>query len=175
MIAAGEAAGSLINGTTVSNPVGGGSTTLEDVVVNATTATTQTLVPVNIRDDGLGNLMMVTNRNEKEVILNDVVGTVDYENGVVCVGPINIGDTSDGTTRIPVVVLPKTGPITIPPGVDPTIFNPSVFPRDINTNPGAVASFDPFSFNGWNYGGSNINTITYPTGTFSYPELDSCF
>lgn len=175
LIAAGEAAGSLINGTTVSNPVGGGSTTLEDVVVNATTATTQTLVPVNIRDDGLGNLMMVTNRNEKEVILNDVVGTVDYENGVVCVGPINIGDTSDGTTRIPVVVLPKTGPITIPPGVDPTIFNPSVFPRDINTNPGAVASFDPFSFNGWNYGGSNINTITYPTGTFSYPELDSCF
>jgi hypothetical protein len=175
LIAAGQAAGSLINGTTISNPVGGGSTTLEDVVVNATTATTQTLVPVNIRDDGLGNLMMVTNRNEKEVILNDVVGTVDYERGVVCVGPINIGDSSDGTTRIPVVVLPKTGPITIPPGVDPTIFNPSVFPRDINTNPGAVASFDPFSFNGWNYGGSNINTITYPTGTFSYPELDSCF
>jgi len=175
LIAAGEAAGSLISGTTISNPVGGGSTTLEDVVVNATTATTQTLVPVNIRDDGLGNLMMVTNRNEKEVILNDVVGTVDYENGIVCVGPINIGDTSDGTTRVPVVVLPKTGPITIPPGVDPTIFNPSVFPRDINTNPGAVASFDPFSFNGWNYGGSNINTITYPTGTFSYPELDSCF
>jgi hypothetical protein len=175
LIAAGEAAGSLISGTTIANPVGGGSTTLEDVVVNATTAQTQTLVPVNIRDDGLGNLMMVTNRNEKEVILNDVVGTVDYENGIVCVGPINIGDTSDGTTRVPVVVLPKTGPITIPPGVDPTIFNPSVFPRDINTNPGAVASFDPFSFNGWNYGGSNINTITYPTGTFSYPELDSCF
>ncbi len=175
LIGAGEAAGSLITGTTVSNPVAGGNTNLEEVVANSQIAQTATLVPVNIRDDGLGNLMMVTNRNEKEVVLNDLVGTVDYENGIVCVGPINVGDTPDGTNRIPVVVLPSTGPITIPPGVDPTIFDPKVFPRDINTNPGAVDAFDPFSFGGWNYGGSNINTITYPTGTFSYPELDSCF
>jgi len=143
LIGAGEAAGSLITGTTVSNPVAGGNTNLEEVVANSQIAQTATLVPVNIRDDGLG--------------------------------PINVGDTPDGTNRIPVVVLPSTGPITIPPGVDPTIFDPKVFPRDINTNPGAVDAFDPFSFGGWNYGGSNINTITYPTGTFSYPELDSCF
>jgi len=174
LIAAGEAAGSLLNPTT-SNTIAGGSTDLEDVLVNSQTASTQTLVPVNLRDDGIGNIIMVTNRNEKEVVLNDVVGSVDYETGEVCVGPLDVADTPDGTTRIPVVVLPSTGSITIPPGVDPTLFNPRIFPRDINTQPGAVDAFDPFNFNGWNYGGSNINTINYPTGSFTYPELDSCF
>lgn len=178
LIAAGEAAGSLLQGNATglgSGVIAGGSTDLEDVLVNSQTATTQTLVPVNLRDDGIGNIIMVTNRNEKEVVLNDLVGTVNYETGEVCVGPLDVADTPDGTTRIPVVVLPSTGPITIPPGVDPTLFNPRIFPRDINTQPGAVDAFDPFNFNGWNYGGSNINTINYPTGSFTYPEYDSCF
>jgi hypothetical protein len=178
LIAAGEAAGSLLQGNATglaSGVIAGGSTDLEDVLINSNVATTQTLVPVNLRDDGIGNIIMVTNRNEKEVVLNDLVGTVNYETGEVCVGPLDVADTPDGTTRIPVVVLPSTGPITIPPGVDPTLFNPRIFPRDINTQPGAVDAFDPFNFNGWNYGGSNINTINYPTGSFTYPEYDSCF
>jgi hypothetical protein len=194
LIAAGEAAGSLLEGTTVLNPdvtagsggstagstttgnvIAGGNTALEDVLVNTATQSTSTLVPVNLRDDGLGNMMMVTNRNEKEVILNNAVGTVDYNKGIVCVGPLDVADTPDGTTRIPVVVLPSGGSIIIPAGVDPTLFNPRVFPRDTNVNPGAANSFDPFNFNGWNYGGSNINTISYPAGNFTYPELDSCF
>lgn len=177
LIAAGEAAGSLLEGTTVNNPdvIAGGNTALENVLVNTATQSTATLVPVNLRDDGLGNMMMVTNRNEKEVILNDAVGTVDYNSGIVCVGPLDVADTPDGTTRIPVVVLPSGGSIIIPAGVDPTLFNPRVFPRDTNVNPGAANAFDPFNFNGWNYGGSNINTISYPAGNFTYPELDSCF
>ncbi len=145
------------------------------MLVNIDTQSTATLVPVNLRDDGLGNMMMVTNRNEKEVVLNDAVGTVDYNSGIVCVGPLDVADTPDGTTRIPVVVLPSGGSIIIPAGVDPTLFNPRVFPRDTNVNPGAANAFDPFNFNGWNYGGSNINTISYPAGNFTYPELDSCF
>ena len=177
LIAAGEAAGSLLEGTTVNNldVIAGGNTTLENVLVNIDTQSTATLVPVNLRDDGLGNMMMVTNRNEKEVVLNDAVGTVDYNSGIVCVGPLDVADTPDGTTRIPVVVLPSGGSIIIPAGVDPTLFNPRVFPRDTNVNPGAANAFDPFNFNGWNYGGSNINTISYPAGNFTYPELDSCF
>ena len=177
LIAAGEAAGSLLDGTTVGNTdvIAGGNTTLENVLVNTATQSTATLVPVNLRDDGLGNMMMVTNRNEKEVILNNAIGTVDYNKGIVCVGPLDVADTPDGTTRIPVVVLPSGGSIIIPAGVDPTLFNPRVFPRDTNVNPGAANAFDPFNFNGWNYGGSNINTISYPAGNFTYPELDSCF
>jgi len=177
LIAAGEAAGSLLEGTTVNNTdvIAGGNTALENVLVNTATQSTATLVPVNLRDDGLGNMMMVTNRNEKEVVLNDAVGTVDYNKGIVCVGPLDVADTPDGTTRIPVVVLPSGGSIIIPAGVDPTLFNPRVFPRDTNVNPGAANAFDPFNFNGWNYGGSNINTISYPAGNFTYPELDSCF
>ena len=62
---------------------------------------------MNLRDDGIGNIIMVTNRNEKEVVLNDLVGTVNYETGEVCVGPLDVADTPDGTTRIPVVVLPQ--------------------------------------------------------------------
>ena len=177
LIAAGEAAGSLLDGTTVGNTdvIAGGNTTLENVLVNTATQSTATLVPVNLRDDGLGNMMMVTNRNEKEVILNNAIGTVDYNKGIVCVGPLDVADTPDGTTRIPVVVLPSGGSIIIPAGVDPTLLNPRVFPRDTNVNPGAANAFDPFNFNGWNCGGSNINTISYPAGNFTYPELDSCF
>lgn len=167
-IASGEAAGSL-------NATVGGATDLEDAITSSAATVTTTLVPVNIRDDGLGNLMMVTNRNEKEVILNNSVGTVDYNTGKVCVGPLNIADTPDSTTRVPVVVLPAGNGITIPPGVDPTIFNPEVYPIDFITNPSEIPNFDPGNFAGWNYGGSGINTIDYPIDAFEYPEIDSCF
>lgn len=167
-IAAGEAAGSL-------NTSGSASSDLEDAVFSSAESTTSTLVPVNIRDDGLGNLIMVTNRNEKEVILNQSVGSVDYGTGKVCVGPLNIADTPDSRTRVPVVVLPSGDGLTIPPGVDPTLFNPEVYPIDFVTNPSNIPGFDPFNFAGWNYGGGNINTINYPVDAFEYPDIDSCF
>tara|TARA_B100001989_G_scaffold27070_1_gene16138 strand:- start:47235 stop:49151 length:1917 start_codon:yes stop_codon:yes gene_type:complete len=167
LIAAGEAAGSL---TTQQQSSG-----LESAVFNGTLVESQTLVPVNLRDDGKGNLLMVTNRNEKEVILSSSVGTVDYATGKVCAGPLNIADTPDSTTRVPIVVLPDGDGLTIPPGVDPTLFDPKVYPVDYITNPSNVSGFDPYNFGGWNYGGSTINTINYPIDAFTYPEIDSCF
>lgn len=167
LIAAGEAAGSL----TTSQQSSG----LEAAVFNGTLVESQTLVPVNLRDDGKGNLLMVTNRNEKEVILSSSVGTVDYATGKVCAGPLNIADTPDSTTRVPIVVLPDGDGLTIPPGVDPTLFDPKVYPVDYITNPSNVSGFDPYNFGGWNYGGGTINTINYPIDAFTYPEIDSCF
>ena len=154
---------------------GGFASALEEAIFSSEEVQTSTLVPVNIRDDGNGGLIMVTNRNEKEVVLNQSVGTVDYDTGKVCVGPLNIADTPDGNTRVPVVVLPDGNGLTIPPGVDPTIFNPEVYPIDFVTNPSDIPNFDPFNFAGWNYGGGNINTINYPIDAFEYPDIDSCF
>ncbi len=170
-IAAGEEAGSL----QTSGGQAGFASALEDAIFSSEEIQTSTLVPVNIRDDGNGGLIMVTNRNEKEVVLNQSVGTVDYDTGKVCVGPLNIADTPDGNTRVPVVVLPDGNGLTIPPGVDPTIFNPEVYPIDFVTNPSDIPNFDPFNFAGWNYGGGNINTINYPIDAFEYPDIDSCF
>ena len=170
-IAAGEAAGSL----TTAGGRAGFESALEDAIFSSAEVVTSTLVPVNIRDNGRGGLIMVTNRNEKEVVLNESVGTVDYDTGKVCVGPLNIADTPDGNTRVPVVVLPDGNGLTIPPGVDPTIFNPEVYPIDFVTNPSDIPNFDPFNFAGWNYGGGNINTINYPIDAFEYPDIDSCF
>ena len=154
--------------------VGAGMSTTQLATTTANTDT-ETLVPVNIRDDGRGTLILVTTRNEKELILNNNVGSVDYTTGKVCVGPLAIGGTPDGTERLPIAANPYSVSITIPPGVDPTIFNPNVFPINYNTNPGVVSPFDPNNFDGWNYGPTDINIIDYPTDTFQYPEFDSCF
>jgi len=136
----------------------------------------QTLVPVNLRDDGLGNMILVTVRDEQEVILNTNVGTVDYASGTVCVGPLNIALTPDNTNRVPVVVYPAGGSLTVPAGTDPTILNPQVNPIDFTVNDITIPTFDPNNFNGFNFGGtSTINIIEYPTDTFQYPELDECF
>ena len=81
---------------------------------NSITGDNQVLVPVNIRDDGKGNLILVTKRDEVEVTLNNSVGSVDYSKGQVCVGPIAIQGTPDDTTRLPIQVLPYGGSINIP-------------------------------------------------------------
>ena len=142
----------------------------------STNVTNQVLVPVNIRDDGQGNLIMVTTRDESELVLNPSVGSVDYGTGQVCVGPLAIQGTPDDTTRLPIQVLPAGGSITIPPGVDPTIFNPTVNPIDYTINDVAIPTFDPNNFSGYNFGDTTgINIIDYPTDTFVYPTNDSCF
>tara|TARA_B100000427_G_scaffold17013_1_gene13252 strand:+ start:416 stop:2536 length:2121 start_codon:yes stop_codon:yes gene_type:complete len=142
----------------------------------STTSTNQVLVPVNIRDDGRGNLILVTTRDETELTLNPSVGSVNYGTGQVCVGPVAIQGTPDDTTRLPIQVLPAGGSIAVPPGVDPTIFNPQVNPIDYTINDVAIPTFDPNNFNGYNYGDtSGINIIDYPTDTFTYPVSESCF
>lgn len=143
---------------------------------NSITGDNQVLVPVNIRDDGKGNLILVTKRDEVEVTLNNSVGSVDYSKGQVCVGPIAIQGTPDDDTRLPIQVLPYGGSINIPPGVDPTLFDVDVFPIDWKTNDISIPNFDPNNFNGFNYGDpSGINIIDYPTDTFTYPVDTSCF
>ena len=142
----------------------------------STNVTNQVLVPVNIRDDGQGNLIMVTTRDESELVLNPSVGSVDYGTGQVCVGPLAIQGTPDDTTRLPIQVLPAGGSITIPPGVDPTIFNPTVNPIDYTINDVAIPTFDPNNFSGYNFGDTTgINIIDYPTDSFDYPVSESCF
>ena len=142
----------------------------------STSTTNQVLVPVNIRDDGRGNLILVTVRDETELTLNPSVGSVNYGSGQVCVGPVAIQGTPDGTTRLPIQVLPAGGSISIPPGVDPTIFNPQVNPIDYTINDVSIPTFDPNNFNGYNYGDtSGINIIDYPSDTFEYPVSESCF
>ena len=161
----------LVNLTT-----GTASNASTNSVVFSTNQSTQVLVPVNIRDDGMGNLMLVTTRDETEVILNAAVGTVDYQTGQVCVGPIAIQQTPDGTEQLPISVMPISPTIEIPPGVDPTFFNPIVNPIDYNTQSLPIASFDPNNFSGYNLGDtSGLNIIDYPSDTFTYPVDTSCF
>ena len=142
----------------------------------STNQTNQVLVPVNIRDDGQGNLLLVTTRDETELTLNPSVGSVDYATGQVCVGPVAIQGTPDDTERLPIQVLPAGGSITVPPGVDPTIFNPSVNPIDYTINDIAIPTFDPNNFSGYNFGDTGgINIIDYPMDSFTYPVSESCF
>ena len=154
-----------------------GSTSAQGSTPGISTSTTnQVLVPVNIRDDGRGNLILVTVRDETELTLNPSVGSVNYGTGQVCVGPVAIQGTPDGTTRLPIQVLPAGGSISVPPGVDPTIFNPQVNPIDYTINDVSIPTFDPNNFNGYNYGDtSGINIIDYPSDTFEYPVSESCF
>ena len=154
-------------GTNATSPV---------VSSNSITDANQVLVPVNIRDDGKGNLILVTKRDEVEVVLNNAVGTVDYSKGQVCVGPIAIQGTPDDTTRLPVQVLPFGGSIGIPAGTEPAIFDVGVFPIDWKTNNISIPNFDPNNFNGYNFGDpSGINIIDYPSDIFTYPVDTSCF
>ena len=136
---------------------------------------TSALLPVNIRDDGYGNLIMVTKVDETEVTLKKNVGTVDYQSGQVCVGPVDIASTPDGTNRVPVTVIPASGNINIGTGLDPTIFNPTVQTIDYTIDGTNVPTFDPFDFNAINFDGSSINIIDYPTTVFEIPEFNSCF
>ena len=136
---------------------------------------TSALLPVNIRDDGYGGLIMVTKVDETEKILKLNVGTVDYKSGQVCVGPVDVANTPDGTTRIPVTIIPASGNINVGTGLDPTIFNPTVQTIDYTIDGTNIPTFDPFDFTAINFDGTPINIIDYPTTVYEVPEFNSCF
>ena len=168
---------------TVADRISGANGTTGLLTTNSATVSSdsEVLVPVNIRDNGRGGLILVTERNEQEVVIRDDVGSVDYNTGEVCVGPLNIAKTPDDTPRIPVIAIPESPSIEIPAGVDPTIFNPDINVLDI-TNPGDGGTVSPPGFtptdpNTFNFGNINntLNIISYPQDTFEYPEIDSCF
>ncbi len=118
---------------------------------------------------------MITKVDETEVVLKKNVGTVDYKSGQVCVGPVDVASTPDGTSRIPVTIIPASGNVNIGTGLDPTIFNPTVQTIDYTIDGTNVPTFDPFDFNAINFDGSLINIIDYPTTVFELPEFNSCF
>ena len=136
---------------------------------------TSALLPVNVRDDGKGELIMVSKLDEKEVILKKGVGTVNYKSGEVCLGPINVASTPDGTNRIPITALVASANVNIGTGVDPNIFNPQVITIDYTIDGTSVPNFDPFDFTPINFDGTSINIIDYPTTVFEFPEFDACF
>ena len=160
---------SLLNNANLTS----GVVQVDTAVFDSTTS--QTLVPVNLRDDGKGNMMLVTVKDEAEVILNNNVGSVNYNTGEVCVGPLNVALTPDDTNRIPVVVYPSGGSLEPPAGTDPIIFNPDVNPIDYTINDLSVPIFDPNNFSGFNFGGGELNILDYPTDTFTYPDIEDCF
>ena len=120
----------------------GGASIASDTVFSSDEEN-ETLVPVKMRDDGQGNIMLVTTKDEVEVILDANVGSVDYSTGQVCIGPIAIAQTPSGEEQLPISVMPYGGSIEIPPGVDPTLFNPKVNPIDYTINKIPVPNFDP--------------------------------
>lgn len=136
---------------------------------------TSAFLPVNIRDDGYGTLILVTKVDETETVLKKNVGTVDYKNGQVCLGPIDVASTPDGTNRIPVTVIPASSNIDVGPGLDPAIFNPTVQSIDYTIDTTNAKTFDPFDFTPINFDGSSINIIDYPTTVYEVPEFNSCF
>ena len=136
---------------------------------------TSALLPVNVRDDGRGELIMVSKLDEKEVILKKGVGTVNYKSGEVCLGPVNVASTPDGTNRIPITALVASANVNIGTGVDPNIFNPQVITIDYTIDGTSVPNFDPFDFTAINFDGTPINIIDYPTTVFEFPEFDACF
>ena len=64
-------------------------------------------VPVRLRDDGKGILQLITTINSKTIILRDAIGTVDYDKGIVCFGPLNITGIVGTETTINTTVLPN--------------------------------------------------------------------
>ena len=153
----------------------GGASVASDTVFSSDEEN-ETLVPVKIRDDGQGSLMLVTTKDEVEVVLDANVGSVNYSTGQVCIGPIAIAQTPSGNEELPISVMPYGGSIEIPPGVDPTLFNPKVNPIDYTINKIPIPNFDPNNFGGYNLGStSGINIIDYPSDAFEYPVDSSCF
>lgn len=56
-----------------------------DVTQEFVVANSQFQLPVYVRDDGKGNLVLATISDENEIILNSNVGSVNYSTGEVCV------------------------------------------------------------------------------------------
>ena len=146
-----------------------------DLTQEFVVANSQFQLPVYVRDDGRGNLVLATISDENEIILSSNVGSVNYSTGEVCVGPLKVTSTPDGSPRLPIVVLPSGGGIDIPRDVDPTLFNSNVTPVDYTLTDFKVPVFDPNNFDAFNYQTGGINIIDIPTTTFEYPEIDTCF
>ena len=62
---------------------------------------------VSIRDDGIGNLMLVTGQGNVPVVFNPTVGTVDYTTGIIKITNLKITSFSGNAIKITVTSLSK--------------------------------------------------------------------
>lgn len=149
----------------------------------------EVMVPVRLRDDGKGTLQLITTINSKTIILKDSIGTVDYDKGVVCFGPLivtGIVSTTSATaatagaagTTINITVLPSSPVVTPAPGTLLDLSIPNVIPQDITVDLGSVGTFDPFTLSPASLGSINdLNLGEILTGfpDIEDPSITSCF
>ena len=135
------------------------------------------LVPLQVRDDGKGNMILFTKVNATEVILKNNVGTVDYSGGKVCIGPLNITGvpTSLGITQSPIPIsgLPSSPNIVANPGTTLIFNTPIIIPKDVNVTPFGDPNFDPTTTTP----PSTLTDITptTPTTPTTDPSVTGCF
>lgn len=149
----------------------------------------QVSVPVRLRDDGRGNLQLITTINSKTIILKSSIGTADYDKGIICFGPLvvtGVVSTSAGAattngaagSTINITVLPASPVVTPPPGTLLDISIPTVIPQDITVDLGSVGTFDPFTLSPTTLGSINdLNLGEILTGfpDIEDPSITSCF
>lgn len=91
------------------------------------------LVDQYFEDDGYGSLRTYYNSGNRKVITNTKAGTINYESGQICLGPISIIGT--GVTNLPTL-----------DGTDITTLNvDSDFNVEIDTSPTAIANLGDLS------------------------------
>ena len=127
-------------------------------------------IPVRLRDDGKGILQLITTINSKTIVLKDNIGTVDYDKGIVCFGPLNITGVVGNETTINTTVLPSSPVVTPPAGTLLDISIPNIVPQDITTSSGGASTFDPFTLAPG--GLSSINDLNLGSILTSFPDID---
>jgi hypothetical protein len=127
-------------------------------------------IPVRLRDDGKGTLQLITTINSKTIVLKDSIGTVDYDKGIVCFGPLNITGIVGNETTINTTVLPSSPVVTPPSGTLLDISIPNIVPQDITTTSGGTSTFDPFTLAPG--GLSSINDLNLGSILTSFPDID---
>jgi hypothetical protein len=127
-------------------------------------------IPVRLRDDGKGTLQLITTINSKTIVLKDAIGTVDYNKGVVCFGPLNITGIVGNETTINTTVLPASPVVTPPAGTLLDISIPNIIPQDITVTPGGSSNFDPFTLAPG--GLTSINDLNLGSILTSFPDID---
>ena len=92
-------------------------------------------------DDGEGKLQIYSDTGNRQVVINDNAGTVDYGSGKVCFGPVTIvdppGGGGDDDYQVPVQIIPDN--TTTVPSPDPRtiieIIVPTITVAPIGTTP----------------------------------------
>ncbi len=94
------------------------------------------------KDNGEGKLQIYSGIGNRQVVINDNAGTVDYQSGKVCFGPITIVDPPGGGGdgdgyQVPVQIIPDN--TTTIPSPDPRtiieIIVPTITVAPIGTTP----------------------------------------